>query len=88
MDSFIQYINFSNLSKTTKQSHLRYIKLMKDLLETYPEIVQAHLAENYTLNKQFQVCKTLSKYYEFHKRDEDRVKILNYALDIKSRLSA
>ena len=85
MTSFKNHIENSTLSKTTKAGHIRYITAVQDYLHDI-DAMKTYLSEQFTLNKQFQICKTLSKYFEYHTHDDYRSNILEFAADVKSRL--
>lgn len=87
MEDFKTHITDSDLADPTKKVHLKNIETLGQHLDKPIKKIIKHLKTNVTINQQFQINKTLSKYLQFMKRDDDREVLLDYAKTISDKMT-
>lgn len=87
MDSFKQYLLETKLAKTTIAAHNRNLDTLGNILLSDIDIIIQYLKTTFTVNQIYQLNKTISKYLDFNDRTKDRVKLLEFATDIKTQVA-
>ena len=86
---FPQYIASLALAEPTKTVHLNNIKkITTDVLDLPMKQSVKYLEKNFSENQQFQLYKTLSKFYLFKNRMDDRDKLMEVTKALKEKMTA
>lgn len=86
--NFNQYIKSLALAEPTKVVHLNNInKITAEVLELPMTEAVKYIQKNFSENQQFQLFKTLSKFYLFKNRMDDRTELLEVTKVLKSKMT-